>query len=193
MAAVKPRFFRTAADLRRWFEKNHDTADELWVGLYRISSGKPTVTWPEVVEQALCFGWIDGIRKGIDHESYMNRLTPRRPGSNWSLRNIDTVEDLKGRGLMTPAGLAPYEARQEKRPGVYSYEDRHRPLPRAYQRRLKANHRAWEFFSSQSPSYRRGATYWVMSAKKEETRLRRLQELVDSSARGEKPRALRPV
>jgi uncharacterized protein YdeI (YjbR/CyaY-like superfamily) len=193
MAAVKPRFFRTAADLRAWFERNHDTAAELWVGLYRTSSGKPSVTWPQVVEQALCFGWIDGIRKGIDHERYMNRLTPRRPGSNWSLRNINTVEDLKRQGLMTPAGLAAYQARAEKRSGVYSYEDRHRPLAAPYLRKLKTNKKAWEFFSSQAPSYRRGATYWVMSAKKEETRLRRLQDLIDSSARGEKPRALRPI
>ena len=190
---VKPRFFRTAADLRRWLEKNHDKAQELWVGLYRTSSGKPSVTWPEVVEQALCFGWIDGVRKGIDGESYMNRLTPRRPGSNWSLRNINTVEDLKRRGLMTPAGLAAYEARLEKKSGIYSYEDRERPLDPPYQRKLKANRKAWTFFSSQPPSYRKGATYWVMSAKKEETRLRRLQDLIDSSTRGEKPRALRPV
>jgi uncharacterized protein YdeI (YjbR/CyaY-like superfamily) len=193
MASVKPRFFRTAADLRAWFEKHHDTAPELWVGLYKTSSGKPSVTWPEVVEQALCFGWIDGVRKGIDDQGYMNRLTPRRAGSNWSLRNINTVEDLKGRGLMTPAGLAAYEARAEKRSGVYSYEDRHRPLAPRYLRKLKANERAWEFFSSQAPSYRRGAAYWIMSAKKEETRLRRLQDLIDSSARGEKPRALRPM
>jgi uncharacterized protein YdeI (YjbR/CyaY-like superfamily) len=193
MATVKPRFFRTAEDLRAWFEKHHDTADELWVGLYRTSSGKPSVTWPEVVEQALCFGWIDGIRKGINEESYMNRLTPRRAGSNWSLRNINTVKDLKRRRLMTPAGLKAFEARQEKQSGVYSYEQAARGLDPAYERKLKANRKAWAFYSSQSPSYRRGATYWVMSAKKEETRLRRLQDLIDSSARGEKPRALRPI
>jgi uncharacterized protein YdeI (YjbR/CyaY-like superfamily) len=193
MASVKPRFFRTAADLRAWFEKHHDTAPELWVGLYKTSSGKPSVTWPEVVEQALCFGWIDGIRKGIDDQSYMNRLTPRRSGSNWSLRNINTVEDLKRRGLMTPGGLEAYEARDEKRSGIYSYEERTRPLDPAYERKLKANKRAWGFFRSQAPWFQRAAAGWVMSAKKEETRLRRLAELIESSAKGERPRPLRPT
>jgi uncharacterized protein YdeI (YjbR/CyaY-like superfamily) len=193
MGSMKPKFFRTAEELRAWFAKNHASATELWVGLYKKVSGKPSVTWPEVVEQALCFGWIDGIRKGIDHQSYMNRLTPRRPGSTWSLRNINTVEELKRRGLMAPPGLQAYEARDEKRSEIYSYEERDRPLAPAYLRKLKANRRAWTFFSSQAPSYRRGATYWVMSAKREETRLRRLQDLIDSSARGEKPRALRPI
>jgi uncharacterized protein YdeI (YjbR/CyaY-like superfamily) len=187
MAKPKPRFFRTADNLRAWLEKNHETADELWVGLYRTSSGKPTVSWPEVVEQALCFGWIDGIRKSIDGERYMNRLTPRRPGSTWSTKNIDTVRRLKRRKLMTPAGLKAFEARDEKRSGIYSYEGRDISMAPAYIRKLKANKKAWEYFSTSAPSYRRTATYWVMSAKKEETRLRRLQQLIEASARGEKP------
>jgi uncharacterized protein YdeI (YjbR/CyaY-like superfamily) len=187
MAQPKPRFFKTADDLRAWLEKNHDKADELWVGLYRKSSGKPSVTWPEVVEQALCFGWIDGIRKGIDDRSYMNRLTPRRPGSTWSTKNIDTVRRLKRRKLMAPAGLKAFEARDEKRQGIYSYEGRDIPMNPAFTRRLKANKKAWEYFSNAAPSYRRTATYWVMSAKKEETRLRRLKQLIETSAKGRRP------
>jgi uncharacterized protein YdeI (YjbR/CyaY-like superfamily) len=187
MGEPKPRFFRTADDLRAWLDKNHDKAEELWVGLYRTSSGRPSVTWPEVVEQALCFGWIDGVRKSIDDQSYMNRITPRRPGSTWSTRNIDTVRRLKRRKLMTPAGLAAFEARDEKRSGIYSYEGRDIPMAPAYTRRLKANKKAWEYFSKSAPSYQRTATYWVMSAKKEETRLRRLQQLIETSAKGRRP------
>ena len=175
---VKPRFFRTAAQLRGWFEKHHDTAEDLWVGLYRTSSGRPSVTWPEVVDQALCFGWIDGIRKGIDEASYMNRLTPRKPRSTWSLRNIERFEELRSQGLVNPAGEAAFESRDERRSGIYAYESQRVPLDPEYERKLKANRNAWAFFSSQPPSYRRGATYWVMSAKKQETRLRRLQDLL---------------
>jgi uncharacterized protein YdeI (YjbR/CyaY-like superfamily) len=187
MAKPKPRFFRTADDLRAWLEKNHDQVEELWVGLYRKSSGKPSVAWPEVVEQALCFGWIDGIRKSIDDQSYMNRLTPRRPGSTWSTKNIATVRLLKRRKLMKPAGLKAFEARDEKRAGIYSYEGRDIPMASAYLRKLKANRKAWEYFSNAAPSYRRTATYWVMSAKKEETRLRRLQQLIETSAKRRRP------
>jgi uncharacterized protein YdeI (YjbR/CyaY-like superfamily) len=183
---VKPIFFATAEELGAWLEEHHETADELWVGLYKKSSGKPSVTWPEVVEQALRFGWIDGVRRSIDGESYANRLTPRRRGSNWSRINVAKVEELKERGLMTPAGLRAYEARDPERTGVYSFERERAQLSPELEERFRANAAAWEWFQSRPPGYRRTAIAWVTSAKRDETRLRRLQELIESSAEGRK-------
>jgi uncharacterized protein YdeI (YjbR/CyaY-like superfamily) len=181
---MKPVFFATADELGAWLEQHHETADELWVGLYKKASGKPSVTWPEVVEQALRFGWIDGVRRGIDEESYANRLTPRRPTSNWSAINVAKVEELKERGLMTPAGLRAYEARTPERTGVYSFEREPAELPPEFQKRLRANAAAREWFEARPPGYRRTAVHWVVSAKREETRLRRLQQLIEASADG---------
>jgi uncharacterized protein YdeI (YjbR/CyaY-like superfamily) len=182
---VKPLFFATAEELGAWLEEHHETEDELWVGLYKKGSGKPSVTWPEVVEQVLRFGWIDGVRRGIDEESYANRITPRRPGSNWSLANVAKVEELKARGLMTPAGLRAYEARRPEQTGVYSFE-RSEParLPEEFEERLRANAAASEWFESRPPGYRKTAIHWVISAKREETRMRRLQQLIECSADG---------
>jgi uncharacterized protein YdeI (YjbR/CyaY-like superfamily) len=180
---VKPVFFETPEQLAAWLEEHHETEDELWVGLYKKGSGKPSVTWPEVVEQALRFGWIDGVRRGIDDASYANRLTPRRPGSNWSRVNVAKVEELKARGLMKPAGLRAYERRTPERTGVYSFE-RQSELPPDFEQRLRANSAAREWFEARPPGYRKTAIHWVVSAKREETRARRLETLIECSAAG---------
>jgi uncharacterized protein YdeI (YjbR/CyaY-like superfamily) len=181
---MDPIFFPTPADFRRWLEANHASAGELWVGYYKKSSGIPSITWEESVDQALCFGWIDGIRQGIDAVSFKNRFTPRRPGSNWSARNIGRVEALKAEGLMALAGLAAYEARKGGESDGYSYEQRPADLEEPYLGRLRANAAAWVFWQAQPPWYRRAAAWWVISAKKEETRLKRLEQLIADSAAG---------
>jgi uncharacterized protein YdeI (YjbR/CyaY-like superfamily) len=185
---VKPTFFRTPADFRKWFEKNHDKAPELLVGFYKKGSGKPSITWPESVDEALCFGWIDGIRRTIDDESYTIRFTPRRARSIWSAVNVKRVAELTKLGRMQPAGLRAFEARDPKRSGIYAYEqDRpkeEQKLGPEYQARLEANAKAWAFFQAQAPYYQRTVSRWVMSAKKEETRVKRLATLIDDSARG---------
>lgn len=189
---MKPTFFATPAELRAWFEKHHDTAKELWVGFYKKGSGRSGITWPESVDEALCFGWIDGVRKSIDDSSYTNRFTPRTRRSNWSAVNIGRVEELKRAGRMRPAGLAAFERRSEDRSGVYSYEQRHKAkLDRAQEKRFRENRKAWDFFKAQPGWYRTTAIWWVVSAKKEETRLRRLATLIEDSAHGRMIRQLR--
>ena len=179
---MRPRFFKTTDELREWFAASHDSATELWVGFYRKKSGKATITWSEAVDQALCFGWIDGVRKGVDENRYAIRFTPRKPRSNWSAVNIAKVKDLEKRGLMQPAGLEAFARRDEARSRVYSFEQKNVVLDPSYEKRFKRRKGAWSFFSAQPPSYRRAATWWVMSAKKEETRLRRLETLIEDSA-----------
>jgi len=182
----KPKFFRTPAEFSAWLERNHASAQEVWVGFHKKATGRPSMTWAESVDVALCFGWIDGIRKSIDGESYTNRFTPRRPTSNWSARNIGRVKELTAKGLMRPAGLAAFEGRADERSAIYSYEQRHNAkLAPGYERDFKRHKRAWAFFDSCPPSYRQTAIYWVMSAKREETRRRRLSKLIaDSAAAG---------
>jgi uncharacterized protein YdeI (YjbR/CyaY-like superfamily) len=181
----KPTFFATPAEFRSGLERHHDQETELWVGFYKKGSGKPSITWPESVDEALCFGWIDGIRKKIDEESYTNRFTPRNPRSNWSAINIKRVKELTAAGRMHPAGLAAFAQRAEDRAGLYSYENRKTARLHADQeRRFRANDRAWAFFSAQPPGYRQTAIWWVVSAKREETRLKRLATLIDDSAHG---------
>ena len=183
--AAAPRFFKTPADFRKWLEKNHDKADELLVGFYKKGSGKPSIDWPQSVDEALCFGWIDGVRRSIDEESYSIRFTPRKKGSNWSAVNVRKMEQLLKDGKVAPAGLAAYEARDEKKTAIYSYENRNEAqLDAASERTFEANKAAWEFFQSRPPWYRRTATYWVISAKQEETRQRRLEQLIADSAAG---------
>jgi uncharacterized protein YdeI (YjbR/CyaY-like superfamily) len=183
--AIRPRFFRTPDDLRRWFVRHHRSAREVWVAFYKKSSGKASITWPEAVDQALCFGWIDGIRKSIDEISYMNRLTPRTPRSNWSAVNIARAKTLIALGLMTPAGLEAFVRRSPDRSAVYSYEQRRSAaLDAASERRFRANAKAWTHFRAQAPSYQRLAAYWVISARKEETRARRLEQLIARCAAG---------
>ncbi len=182
---MKPTFFKTPSALRKWFEKNHDKEPQLLVGFYKKDSGKPSITWPESVDVALCFGWIDGVRRGVDEISYTIRFTPRRPRSTWSAVNIKRVGELTKQGLMKPSGLTAYAARKENRSGIYSYEQRTAELPEPYQQQLKRNKSAWKFFEVQPPSYKKAANWWVVSAKKEETRLKRLDKLIDYSAQSQ--------
>jgi len=178
------RFFKTPADFRAWLEKHHATAQELWVGFYKKDSGKPSLTWPESVDEALCFGWIDGIRKSVDETSYKIRFTPRRPRSIWSAVNIGRVEELTRQGRMRPAGELAFQARTENRSGIYAYEQRAPELVEPYGGKLRRNKAAWKFFAAQTASYRKAASWWVLSAKREETRLRRLEKLIEDSAAG---------
>jgi uncharacterized protein YdeI (YjbR/CyaY-like superfamily) len=188
---MEPTFFPTPADLRDWLERNHEKEKELLVGFYKKGSGKPSITWPELVDEALCFGWIDGIRRGIDDESYTIRLTPRKPTSNWSSVNIRRVGELTSEGRMTPAGLAAFEKRSEHRSGVYAYEQRKQAkLEPDQEREFRANAEAWSFFQAQPAGYRQTATYWVVNAKREETRRKRLATLIDDSASGRRLRHL---
>ncbi|WP_211241564.1 YdeI/OmpD-associated family protein [Cystobacter fuscus] len=182
--SLKPTFFATPADWRAWLEKHHEQQPELLVGFYKRDSGRPSITWPESVDQALCFGWIDGVRKRLDEHSYTIRFTPRKPRSIWSSVNIQRVRELTGQGLMRPAGLRAFEARSEERSGIYSHEQKDTALPEAYDKQLKANKKAWSFFQSQAPWYQRAALHWITSAKKEETRLKRLATLLQDSAEG---------
>jgi uncharacterized protein YdeI (YjbR/CyaY-like superfamily) len=177
-------FFETPAEFRQWLQANHSDAAELWVGYYKKGSGRLSITWPESVDEALCFGWIDGIRKSIDEISYTIRFTPRRSGSIWSAVNIRRAGELIDQGRMAPEGLKAFEARQENRSGVYSYEQRQDQLPEVYAEKLRQNEAAWEFFQKQPAWYRKAAGWWVVSAKKEETRLRRLDQLIEDSAAG---------
>ena len=189
---MKPIFFATPREWRAWLEKNHDSKNEVLVGFHRKSSGRPTMTWSEAVDQALCFGWIDGVRRSVDETSYYNRFTPRRPNSNWSAINIKKVEQLTKKGLMHPAGLAAFERLSDKRSKTYSYERANAQLDEAYEKRFRANKEAWAFWESQPPGYRKVATWWVISAKREETRERRLATLIEDSATGRRIGALAP-
>jgi uncharacterized protein YdeI (YjbR/CyaY-like superfamily) len=178
-------FFATPDDFRAWLEQHHESESELLVGFYRKGSGKPSITWPESVAEALCFGWIDGVRKGIDDESYSIRFTPRKPTSNWSQVNIDKVAELTEQERMWPAGVAAFERRSEKRSAIYAYEQRSKAaFEPDHEREFRAKEAAWSFFQSQPAGYRQTATYWVVSAKREETRRRRLATLIDDSAGG---------
>ena len=179
-------FFPTQSDLRKWFEKNHNKADELWVGYYKKSTGKPSITWQESVDKALCFGWIDGIRKSIDAESYKIRFTPRRKGSIWSAVNIKRIKELIKLGLVKPAGFEAFKKRDEKRAKLYSFEQVKVKLPKELEGKIKANKKAWEYFQQLPPSAKKLSTWWIISAKKEETKLSRLNTLINCSEEGRK-------
>jgi uncharacterized protein YdeI (YjbR/CyaY-like superfamily) len=183
---MKITFFRSPSDLRNWLKKHHETATELWVGYYKKSSGKPSITWPESVAEALCFGWIDGIRKTIDDISYKIRFSPRKRSSIWSSINIKMAQDLIDEGRMQTAGLKAFQARQENRSGIYSYEQRRDQLEEPYAGLLRENKTAWDFFQAQPASYRKAVGWWVVSAKREETRLKRLEQLIETSAKGKR-------
>jgi uncharacterized protein YdeI (YjbR/CyaY-like superfamily) len=187
----EPVFFATPAEWRAWLEEHHDSESELLVGFYKSGSGRPSLTWPESVDHALCFGWIDGMRRRIDDESYAIRFTPRKRGSIWSKVNIGKVAQLKEAGLMRPAGLAAFEARSEERSGVYSFEqERPAELRKEYEERLRADAAAWEWFNAQPPWYRKAAVHWVTSAKRGQTRERRMADLIECSAAG---RTVKPL
>jgi uncharacterized protein YdeI (YjbR/CyaY-like superfamily) len=183
---LKPKFFRTPGDFRTWLEKNHGAATELWVGFYTKDSGKRSITWPESVDQALCFGWIDGIRKRVDEISYQIRFTPRRRGSIWSAINIKRAKELVRQKRMRPTGLKAFAARIENKSGIYSYEQRSTELSQPYATLLKKNKAACNFFENQPPSYRKMIGWWIISAKKEETRMARLEKLISASAQGKR-------
>jgi uncharacterized protein YdeI (YjbR/CyaY-like superfamily) len=185
---MKARFFKTPADFRKWLEKNHASAKELWVGYYKKDSGKVGMTWKESVDEALCFGWIDGVRKSLDEISYMNRFTPRRPRSVWSNVNIKRVEELIKANLMQPAGLKAFQQHRPEKSGIYSFEQQDNRLSDEYEQKLKANQTAWEFFQAQAPWYQRSVSWWISSAKKQETRQKRLDQLIADSAQGRRVR-----
>jgi uncharacterized protein YdeI (YjbR/CyaY-like superfamily) len=178
----KIRFFRGPAQWSAWLEKHHAKATELWVGFYKRATGKPSMTWRESVGEALCFGWIDAVRKGIDADRYTIRFTRRKPGSVWSTVNIRRVAELRAEGRMRPAGEAAFAARKANKSGIYSYEQRPADLPAPWLGLFKKNKAAWKFFAAQPPWYRRTATWWVISAKREETRAKRFAQLARDSA-----------
>jgi uncharacterized protein YdeI (YjbR/CyaY-like superfamily) len=180
---TEPTFFLTPADWRAWLEANHEMEPEILVGFYKRGSGKPSITWPESVDQALCFGWIDGVRRSLGEEAYTIRFTPRKATSTWSAANVKRFGELREAGLVAPAGVAAFERRREDRTGIYSYEDGNEAqLPEDFERRLRANAKAWEYFSARPAWYRRTAIHWVVRAKKPETRERRLATLIEDSA-----------
>lgn len=192
-APAQPRFFRDAAALRRWFAVHQATEPSLLLGYWKVDSGKPSVSWPESVDEALCVGWIDGVRRRIDELSYCIRFTPRKPTSTWSAVNIARVRALEAEGRMQPAGLAAFAARRENKVGIYSYEQRSAELPEAYAAPLRGQRTAWADFQARTASYRKAVVWWIVSAKQEPTRQRRLQTLIDCSSRGEPiPQFTRP-
>ena len=171
-------------ELRKWFQKNHDKISELWIGFYKVGSGKKGISYKEAVDESLCFGWIDGIRKGINEESYGNRFTPRKKSSNWSNVNIKRINELIKEGSVHPAGLAAFKKRTEEKSGVYSFEQDSHKLSPAFEKKFKANKTGWKFFTSQAPWYQRTAIHLVMSAKQEATRIKRLETLISDSEKG---------
>jgi uncharacterized protein YdeI (YjbR/CyaY-like superfamily) len=176
---MKPKFFPSPSAWRRWLEEHHDKHKELLVGFYKVGSGKPSITWPEAVDGALCFGWIDGVRRSLGESSYVIRFTPRRPKSVWSAVNIKRVSELIELGLMRPMGVQAFERRTGSRSEIYAYEQRKgAKLSAAQEKQFRANKQAWSFFQTHPPWYRRTATWWVISAKKEETRRKRLAQLI---------------
>ena len=182
---MTPTFFQTPSAFREWLKQHHAKADALWIGYYKKGSGKPSITWPESVDEALCYGWIDGVRKSIDDISYTIRFTPRKPDSIWSSVNIKRAQALIEQGQMQTAGLKAYQARKENKSGIYSYEQRSVDLEEPYNGLLQKNEAAWSFFQMQPASYRKAVSWWIISAKKQETRLRRLEKLIANSVQGQ--------
>jgi uncharacterized protein YdeI (YjbR/CyaY-like superfamily) len=183
--AMEPTFFATPADFRAWLERHHADRRELLVGFYKKGSGRPSISWPESVDEALCFGWIDGVRRSLGDDAYTIRFTPRQARSTWSAVNVRRAQELIEAGRMTPAGLAAFEARGDDRTAIYSYEQRRQAaLDAEQERRFRAVPEAWEWFQARPPSYRRAAIHWVTSAKRPETRERRLRALIEDSAAG---------
>ncbi|MDL2144045.1 YdeI/OmpD-associated family protein [Flavobacterium tructae] len=179
---MTPTFFSTPEKFRAWLEKHYQKKTELLVGFYKVSTKKPCMTWSESVDQALCFGWIDGVRRAVDEESYTIRFTPRKKSSIWSAINIKKVEELTKAGLMLPEGLKAFELRSEERSKIYSHEREAYLLDPEFEKQFKANKTAWEYFSDQAPSYKKVMIHWIMSAKQEKTRLSRLEKAIQISA-----------
>ena len=189
---MKPKFFSSPGQFREWLEQNHSRETELMIGFHKKSSGKKSITYAEALDEALCFGWIDGVRKSLNETSYVQRFTPRKSRSIWSLINVRHVERLKKQGRMHAAGLDAYARRDPKRTGIYSFENRPRELSPAYEKTFRQNKRAWTFFQEQPPSYKRLMIFRIMEAKKEETQLRRLKQLIESSEKGLRLGAIEP-
>ena len=181
---IIPTFFSKQFDFRKWLQKNHKKETELLVGFYKVNSGKLSMTWPQSVDEALCFGWIDGVRKSIDKESYQIRFTQRKPTSIWSAINIKKIEELTKQGLMQQAGFASFEKRTENKSKIYSHEKEVVEFTKTFKNQFKENKKAWEYFQSLAPSYRKISTHWVISAKQEATQIKRLNELIADSEAG---------
>jgi uncharacterized protein YdeI (YjbR/CyaY-like superfamily) len=180
-------FFKTQKELHSWLSKNHNKATELFIGFYKKGTGKKSITYPEALDEALCFGWIDGVRKSLDEKSYMIRYTPRKKGSVWSAVNINRINELIKSGTVHESGLKTFTERDRKRQKIYSYENKAKNLSKEFEDLFRRNKIAWENFIKMAPSYKRTVSYWVMNAVKDETKLRRLKELIEVSAKGEKP------
>jgi uncharacterized protein YdeI (YjbR/CyaY-like superfamily) len=176
-----PLFFSEPSEFRAWLAENHQSEKELLVGFYKVDSGRKSMTWPQSVDEALCFGWIDGVRRSLGGDSYSIRFSPRKPGSNWSAVNIKKMEKLLAQGLVQPAGIAAYGFREEKRSGVYSFENVTKELASDLETRFRANPKAWDFFTRQAPSYRKAIIHWIMTAKQEKTKLSRLEQAIRES------------
>jgi uncharacterized protein YdeI (YjbR/CyaY-like superfamily) len=188
-----PIFFPGPEEFRAWLQTNHDKESALLVGFYKVATGKPSMTWEQSVEEALCFGWIDGVRKGVDGESYTIRFTPRRPDSIWSKKNIETVTRLTAEGRMQPSGLKAFEARRPEKSGYDSFtQEQASMLGPELERRFQGNKAAWEFFLAQPPGYQKTMRLWVMSAKRDDTRLKRLDRLIEVSAQSERVDLMSP-
>ena len=189
---MNPRFFKSQSEFRRWLEKNHAQETELLVGFYKKGSGKASLTYPEALDEALCFGWIDGVRRSLGDDGYTIRFTPRKAKSIWSNVNVRHVERLKKLGRMAPAGLEAYALRDPKKTGIYAFETRPRELAPAYEKKFRSNKKAWEFFEKQPPGFKRLMIFRVMEGKQEETRQRRLAQLIEASAKGVRYGAIGP-
>ena len=183
---MKPKFFSSPDKFRKWLEENHDRETELLIGFHKKASGKKSITYAEALDEALCFGWIDGVRRSLNETSYVQRFTPRKPKSIWSLINVRHVERLKKEGRMHPAGLSAYARRDPKRTGIYSFENEPHKLAPAYEKKFRENKNAWKFFQEQPAYYKKLMIFRIMSAKKEETRLRRLEHTIECSAQGKR-------
>lgn len=183
---MSPVFFKNQDEFREWLRKNHLKETELIVGFHKVTSGKPNMSWSQSVDQALCFGWIDGVRRSIDKDSYCIRFTPRRAGSIWSAVNIKKIEELTKNGLMYPAGTEIFASRKPANANLYSFENKPNELPEEFEKKFRANKKAWEFFSKLAPSYKRTTMFWIMAAKQEETRKRRLDKTIEESEKGKR-------
>lgn len=183
---MEPTFFAKPSEFRKWLEKNHKKETELLVGFHKVGSGKPSMTWPESVDQALCFGWIDGVRKSLGEESYTIRFTPRKNTSIWSSVNIKKMETLTAQGLMQEAGLEIFKHRKEHKSRIYSFESEAKELSPAYEKKFKSNKKAWNFFIAQAPWYKKTVIHLIMTAKQEATRVKRLEKVIAASEQGKR-------
>ena len=188
---MNPIFFTSPTEFRKWLEENHATQKEILVGFHKLATGKPSMTWSQSVDKAICFGWIDGIRKSFDKDAYTIRFTPRKSKSIWSAVNMKKIEELTSKGLMHPAGISAYEKREEHRTAIYAYENKPAELPVHFDEKLRANEKAWAFFQKQATGYKNTAMYWVMSAKQEATRQQRMKTLINDSEAGLKIKSQR--